>query len=428
MDSSSDDGQISDKELFKKNQITEMLQRNSDNVSLVEQNDPKLKYLYIEEFITYDDAYRLFDALTQNNVVTTLEWSHKYRLDDDLAVELVDGLRKNKSITFLNLSKNMVNDDGIVKLAEMLETNTILKSLNLSAMYWQGIEDDVNVEGKISNSSLFLLAQSLTVNRTLTHLFLSENKIDNDGAKYLAEALSKNKGLRVLDLSMNLIGDDGFSALAVMLKQNDTLTKLMVGFNNFTVTGVMEMMNAVKYNTRLKTLQMERMYGYEPDELKEMVALLEKNTSLTKLKLSDFPIILVDHNMKDILIRNRKLEKKKYDAARKAADTILNLGTLKAFQRMPLDIVRQWAEQVWSSRDDPIWLEADNASNPSKKLKSNNACIQCNMQEAKWAERDEPKNQYCGSYCQWMLHVGSKYNLPDVRGMQPEHIQTIFVK
>jgi hypothetical protein len=83
--------------------------------------------------------------------------------------------------------KNVIEPEGAKALAEALQVNTTLRTLDLS---WN----------KIGVAGAKALAIALKFNTTVTELYLDNNDIGVDGVKALADALQSNKTLSSLEL------------------------------------------------------------------------------------------------------------------------------------------------------------------------------------------------------------------------------------
>jgi len=120
--------------------------------------------------------------------------------------------------SFVDLSASNLPEDGLLALAEVLNTNTELTSLSLR-------------HNSMSDNGVRALADALKINTALTVLLLGFNSIGNEGARALAGALEVNSALTLLDLDSNAIGAEGASALAEALKANSALVVLTLGSN-----------------------------------------------------------------------------------------------------------------------------------------------------------------------------------------------------
>ena len=149
------------------------------------------------------------------------------------AQHLAQALRVNTSAKTLNLSDNLLGDEGAKALAEMLGGN--------------GAES------------------SGTVNTTLEHVYLSDCNIGPVGAQHLAQALCVNTSVKTLDLSRNPLGDDEAKALAEMLggngaessgTVNTTLEYVDLSHCNIGPVGAQHLAQALCVNTSVKTLKL----------------------------------------------------------------------------------------------------------------------------------------------------------------------------
>lgn len=111
-------------------------------------------------------------------------------------------------ISKLQLQYCMVGANGAFHLAEALQRNNTLTSLNLR-------------DNNIGDDGLAAIAVALKTNNTVTELDVEMNKIGNQGAVELADALRRNTGLLFLDLSINFIGNTGAAALSDALEQSN---------------------------------------------------------------------------------------------------------------------------------------------------------------------------------------------------------------
>ena len=125
-----------------------------------------------------------------------------------LAVEILTGaLQTNRSLTHLDLRNNEISDtEGIQLVQTLLDKNNTLTCLDLS-------DNNIGAEEEASSSiscSVTALAEALQLNRTLTHLGLSNNQISDTEAIQLAQTLlDKNNTLAYLGLDRNNIGAEG---------------------------------------------------------------------------------------------------------------------------------------------------------------------------------------------------------------------------
>ncbi|CAF3647198.1 unnamed protein product [Rotaria socialis] len=137
--------------------------------------------------------------------------------DVDMEIVAYYAILRNATLTTLDISLNMVGDDGARHLADALANNKVT----------------------LNQSSRIAYIVNLLLKQTLTILHVSANNIDKDGAKHLAKVLANNKvtfnqsspiayivnilliqTLTTLNLYANDIGNDGAERLANALDNN----------------------------------------------------------------------------------------------------------------------------------------------------------------------------------------------------------------
>ena len=146
---------------------------------------------------------------------TVATLSNLYLVDYNIGAEgagyLASALRKNSSITKLDLGRNGLGSGGVVALMSALApsgTNSPLTNLYLGG---NGVTDD----------GAAVVANGLVQNHGIRHLCLNSNGIRDEGAEALARSLSKNKILTRLDLMGNgNIGYGGIQAFEIALRRN----------------------------------------------------------------------------------------------------------------------------------------------------------------------------------------------------------------
>ena len=158
-------------------------------------------------------------------------------------------------LTEVNLNIRRLNYSMMVHFCNVLlrDDCSALKSLNLTSSLIDRADMpstqviDPLVRGVLSSTMCSLqilhlsynrltgplrgLGKSLSVNQTLTELFLDHNRIDCETAIDLSEGLRMNQSLQVLQLSSNLIGDRGATHLAGALVPNKSLRSLGLSRN-----------------------------------------------------------------------------------------------------------------------------------------------------------------------------------------------------
>jgi Ran GTPase-activating protein (RanGAP) involved in mRNA processing and transport len=215
---------------------------------------------------------------------------------------LLDALKRNNTLTSVNLSASRHRNFNGQCLAEMLDVNTTLTSIKLYGNYLLPTEVySVTVALRRSTSlrSIDLsatqfhsqgaqtLAEELTVNTTLTSIDLSSNRILSLGAQAIAAALHVNASLVSVNLSVNRIGDLGAQAFADALLINTSLRTLSFERNDIGEVGIGAIMTALKTNTSLTSLNV---YQTAPEMqlLKAETDMLRVNTTLRSISMRSF--------------------------------------------------------------------------------------------------------------------------------------------
>jgi Ran GTPase-activating protein (RanGAP) involved in mRNA processing and transport len=195
-----------------------------------------------------DEAQGIKQALNVYVSLETLNLSGNYIKSFDLA----PAFKKNPTLTSLDLSDNLISEDGVVEIAHALEICRTLRSLNLA----KNKLSPSNVSG-LSEAGLRALGQALGKNPALESLDLSHNSIDTSGAVHLALGMKTNTNLQSLDLSNNSqIGDEGAKAFGELLHLNRSLMRLNLSHSGMGDQGVEAIAQALELNTSLQILNL----------------------------------------------------------------------------------------------------------------------------------------------------------------------------
>lgn len=171
-----------------------------------------------------------------------LEGDFKNQVDRSSMVQvLVQFLKKNTSLTTLNLHTMMSGDLEVQDLADALAANRTLRELSL----WNN---------KIGDLGAQALAQALAPNRSLQILDLSYNEIGDRGAQALSQALTPNTFLHILVLGNNRIGDLGAQTVALLLTTNTSVNRLDLSTNNIGDPGAQSLAQALRFNTSIQNV------------------------------------------------------------------------------------------------------------------------------------------------------------------------------
>ena len=231
------------------------------------------------------NSHQIFEGLQYNSALVRLDLS-KTRLvaTKDTAQALTTMLQVNKTLTHLDLSENWnFSDSGVdwAYIFKSLQHNTTIVHLNFSSTGLVATEDTARA-----------LTAMLQVNKTLTHLDLSENwNFSDSGADwaYIFKSLQHNTTLDYLNLSrMGLVAtEDTAHALTTILQFNKTLTHLDLSANRkfLDLGGAFCVFHGLQHNTSLVHLNLS--CTRITDKGAEYIAqAIESNRSLQTLDIS----------------------------------------------------------------------------------------------------------------------------------------------
>jgi len=218
-------------------------------------------------------------ALKKNSSLTNLDLAFK-NMGLEGAKALAEALKQNSTLTELCLDNNNIGPEGAKALAQALLQNSSLTYLNLGS---SNIGPKANLhKNNIGPEGAKALAEALQQNSSLTRLDLHKNNIGPEGAKALAAALKKNSSLNILNLFANDIGDEGAKALAEALLQNSSLTSLDLVKNNIGPEGAKALAEALLQNSSLMSLDLE--WNNIGDEGAKAEAMIEEALERNKSK------------------------------------------------------------------------------------------------------------------------------------------------
>ncbi|CAH8514341.1 unnamed protein product [Schistosoma rodhaini] len=183
------------------------------------------------------------EALRHNTTITWLDLSYNVLELSSLSF-LSKVLKENTFIQTLLLSECKLRKDGLMELFNDLIKNVTIKNLDLSGC-------------DLGDSSCSMLAEILTMNRVLTYLNLARNQIGSDGAELLGDAISSNDTLFKIDLSWNSIANKGALDIAKGLKENIHISVCYLSWNGFSDKSGLEVAQIIKENTTLEELYLQ---------------------------------------------------------------------------------------------------------------------------------------------------------------------------
>jgi len=230
-------------------------------------------------------------------------------LDDRGAAAVCELLKRNTTLTFLDLTHNDIGVDGTMLIFEGLKTNHSLKALIITKddkgfCYGSARPDASRVqlvreimttnktltqldlsESSFGQAAGPFIAESLKTNNTLVSLKLKNCGLDSNFGIAIGEALKVNTTLKSLDLSNNPLKREGSKPIALGFEKNHTLKALFISGVSFHKEAMLILSEALKVNTSLTVLDVS--YNEFGKKRTKMVSdALKENKSLKILILS----------------------------------------------------------------------------------------------------------------------------------------------
>ena len=149
-----------------------------------------------QKTLSSDQEAKETSKSTLPSMQTSSQENKKLKIAKQISgIEAIDNLKKlenNQKLTDLMLNNHHIDDTGAIALAEILETDMILKLKILSLS-----------GNQIKDQGATALAKALETNKALNldFLVLDGNQIGVEGSKYISESLKVNSSLTSINLS-----------------------------------------------------------------------------------------------------------------------------------------------------------------------------------------------------------------------------------
>lgn len=207
-----------------------------------------------------------------------------------------ESLSRNRSLEKLDLSDNMINAIGGNNLRLALQLNHTLKVINLAG------NNLCEVGNK--NDGLHLIADGLShtnhsnCQSTLIRLDLGMIMMRDEGAIAISDMISNNKTLEILNLSNNSIQSDGMNAILKALPDNTSIRELWLHCNN-----IKDETNLVLYVSNMKLCKLSVLTyegnDFTADQLKNIESAFHYHNNM-KTWLGTFLESVQKNNVRDI--------------------------------------------------------------------------------------------------------------------------------
>jgi len=218
-----------------------------------------------------DDALLESISNNQDPKLTRIRLSGK-KLSDEDARSLAECLQSNTTISSVDLSDNAIGNAGFAAIIEALHASSAITTLDFarnridSVECLQSIRIEFNKkleeldlsENYLGLEAIHQLSEGLQPNSSVTRVDLSNNQVDDEGAESLANLIRFNSTLRELVLKTNIIGPKGAEALASAMRANDTLRLLNLRSNKVGDEGVEGFAKVIEGSERLTDIDFSR--------------------------------------------------------------------------------------------------------------------------------------------------------------------------
>lgn len=229
--------------------------------------------------LTYVGAQAVFEMLMTNKYIVSIclnshEGLTRNKLDFKGTKPILDVLQANNTLQIVNLAGAYITLKGCNYVAQSLENNYTIFSLNIS-------------NNSLGEECAQALARSIPKS-SLEELYIANNDLGDDGAERLLllfKATDYRTSLKVLDLSNNNITTQGANRLFDDLTKCFTLTKLILDNNDFGNKGLLALGGFIADNIKVTYLSMKHCrLGLESAHV--IAGGLPKNKTLETLILS----------------------------------------------------------------------------------------------------------------------------------------------
>ena len=184
---------------------------------------PRSLHLHVNENRLDNGCSFLFDAIAKNMTPSHLSMQMIDFKKEEHFRELVDALRKNRTLRYLDISKASLPYDAGPETCRMLqlmfEENKSLEALDISG-------ESAHLDVARFGIGLNLALTGLKKNTSLKVLRIEHQKLGLQGANTLASVLEENESLREVHCENNDINLQSFTVLVNGLQCNRTLLSL----------------------------------------------------------------------------------------------------------------------------------------------------------------------------------------------------------
>ena len=124
----------------------------------------------------------------------------------------------------LDLSSNILSDDGAVTISDGLKSNNTLQELNIS-------------HNNITNKGTKRIAEAIQINSTLQNINISKNHISIEGLVHFMEAVKNNCTLQVVNITHNNVTRSGFTSIKWCIENLQHPIQIYASWNEINKSG-----------------------------------------------------------------------------------------------------------------------------------------------------------------------------------------------
>ena len=228
----------------------------------------------------------------ENNDPTLVKLSiNDYIYNSDM-IHFAKALEKNTTLEKLAINRNSFCCESIIAFADMIKINNFLKKIDISSNH---------IGNNIGDNSIMTIYEALKINTSLQELNISYNNIDINGIIAISRvcftlSLIKRNNLEALKVNttlQELIIDNNSSGIIHIfeaLKINKSLKKICFYEGDINDECAIVISDILKFNTQLEILNFSSEVNINKKELEKIIEFLKVNTTLKKLYMFQIDI------------------------------------------------------------------------------------------------------------------------------------------
>ena len=265
-------------------------------------------------------------GMNDNHSINSLNISHN-EIEEKGIIQGLKCIKSSiKQLTFLDISKNNIMNEGVITLTNKLKFFPNLISLNISfcgfefkgfrhlikSLQYNRKIEKLNVSGNRIKSKNFDSIKDYFSFIGLKSLNMSKCHLCDDSILELGECLEQNFTIKKLNISDNELTDDGFRPFSQLFLKNLVLENFDCSSNFITDAGVRDFIKSLESNSSLKSINLyDNQLHSEIGNL--IFEILQKNKTLISINLNynRIPIKKIDEINKMLKINTQK-QKLKY--------------------------------------------------------------------------------------------------------------------